>query len=102
MTAQSEKSKAISDLRNGNDTDAITRLKTAATNLRRSASEISVVDEISAESLAIILTEATDLEKLATVTENETIAYSSKRMTESFSNKVRSRKFTEFKEEEQE
>ena len=102
LTAQSEKSKAISDLRNGNDTDAITRLKTAATNLRRSASEISVVDEVSAESLAIILTEATDLEKLATVTENETIAYSSKRMTESFSNKVRSRKFTEFKEEEQE
>ena len=102
LTAQGEKSKAISDLRNGNDKDAITRLKTTATNLRRSASEISVVDEISAESLAIILTEATDLEKLATVAENETIAYSSKRMTESFSNKVRSRKFTEFKEEEQE
>ena len=102
LTAQSEKSKAISDLRNGNDKDAITRLKTTATNLRRSASDISVVDEQSAESLAIILAEATDLEKLATVAENETIAYSSKRMTESFSNKVRSRKFTEFKEEEQE
>ena len=99
LIAQSEKSKAIDDLRHGNDQNAISRLKATATNLRRAASEIPVDDERSAESLSIILAEATDMEKLATVAQTETIAYSSKRMTESFSNKSRSRKFTDFTEE---
>ena len=44
-----------------------------------------------ANSLAIIIAEAEEIEKLAETAENEEIFYSQKRMTESFSQKTRSR-----------
>ena len=59
--------------------------------MRIQASEIRVTDERSAESLAIILEEASEMEALAQTAENDDLAYSSKRMRESYSRKTRSR-----------
>ena len=52
---------------------------------------IPVTDERSAESLAIIRAEADEIDTLAQTAENEDVFYSSKRMTESYSRKTRSR-----------
>lgn len=91
LEAQSAKTQAVEELRNGQTKEASTRLKGTAENLRREASLIPVTDDRSAESLAIIRAEADEIETLAQTAEFEDIAYSSKRMTESYSRKTRSR-----------
>lgn len=91
LQAQSEKALATEEILQGNSKSANQRLKGAAANLRTQATEIRVVDERSAESLAIILEEAADMDALAHTAEHEDIAYSSKRMRESYSRKTRSK-----------
>jgi Ca-activated chloride channel family protein len=91
LEAQTAKSLAVDELRNGKIKEASGRLKGTAANLRREASLIPVTDERSAESLAIIRAEADEIDTLAQTAEQEEIQYSSKRMTESYSRKTRSR-----------
>ncbi len=91
LEAQSAKTQAVEELRNGQTKEASTRLKGTAESLRREASLIPVTDDRSAESLAIIRAEADEIENLAQTAEFEDVAYSSKRMTESYSRKTRSR-----------
>ncbi len=91
LEAQSVKTAAIEELRNGKRKEASANLKGTAENLRRQASLIPVTDDRSAQSLAIIRAEADEIDNLANTVENEDIFYSSKRMTESFSRKSRSR-----------
>ena len=91
LEAQSAKTQAVEELRNGQTKEASTRLKGTAENLRREASLIPVTDDRSAESLAIIRAEADEIETLAQTAEFEDVMYSSKRMTESYSRKTRSR-----------
>ena len=92
LQAQSEKAIATEEILQGNQKFATKRLKGTAANLRSHASEIRVVDERSAESLAIILEEAAEMDALAQTAEHEEIAYSSKRMRESYSRMTRSKK----------
>ncbi len=91
LQAQSEKAIATEEILQGNQKSATKRLKGTAANLRSHASEIRVVDERSAESLAIILEEAAEMDALAQTAEHEEIAYSSKRMRESYSRMTRSK-----------
>jgi Ca-activated chloride channel family protein len=91
LQAQSEKAIATDEILQGNQKSATKRLKGTAANLRSHASEIRVVDERSAESLAIILEEAAEMDALAQTAEHEDLAYSSKRMRESYSRKTRSK-----------
>ena len=91
LEAQTAKSLAVEELRDGKVKEASGRLKGTAATLRREASLIPVTDERSAESLAIIRAEADEIETLANTAEQEDIHYSSKRMTESYSRKTRSR-----------
>ena len=92
LQAQSEKAIATEEILQGNQKSATKRLKGTAANLRTQATEIRVVDERSAESLAIILEEAAEMDALAQTAENEDLAYSSKRMRESYSRMTRSKK----------
>jgi len=92
LQAQSEKAIATDEILQGNQKSATKRLKGTAANLRTHASEIRVVDERSAESLAIILEEAAEMDALAQTAEHEDLAYSSKRMRESHSRMTRSKK----------
>ena len=92
LQAQSEKAIATEEILQGNQKSATKRLKGTAANLRSHASEIRVVDERSAESLAIILEEAAEMDALAQTAEHEDLAYSSKRMRESHSRMTRSKK----------
>ena len=91
LEAQTAKSLAVEELRNGKIKEASGRLKGTAATLRREASLIPVTDERSAQSLEIIRAEADEIDVLAATAENEDIQYSSKRMTESYSRKTRSR-----------
>ena len=91
LQAQSEKAIATEEILQGNQKSATKRLKGTAANLRSHASEIRVTDERSAESLAIVLEEAAELDALAQTAEHEEIAYSSKRMRESYSRMTRSK-----------
>ena len=91
LEAQTAKSLAVDELLNGKIKEASTRLKGAASSLRREASLIPVTDERSAESLAIIKAEADEIDLLAQTAEDQDVLYSSKRMTESYSRKTRSR-----------
>ena len=91
LEAQTAKSLAVEELLNGKIKEASGRLKGTAANLRREASLIPVTDERSAESLAIIRAEADEIETLAKTAEDQDVMYSSKRMTESYSRKTRSR-----------
>ena len=91
LEAQTAKSLAVEELLNGKIKEASGRLKGTAATLRREASLIPVTDERSAESLAIIRAEADEIDTLAQTAEDEDIFYSSKRMTESYSRKTRSR-----------
>ena len=92
LTAQTEKATAIDELRNGNNAQASSRLKSTAEKLRREASTIRVTDERTAESLQIITSEADEMDALAKSAEFYDIAYSSKRISENFSEKSRARK----------
>jgi Ca-activated chloride channel family protein len=92
LQAQSEKAIATDEILQGNQKSATKRLKGTAANLRSHASEIRVTDERSAESLAIILEEAAEMDALAQTAEHEDLAYSSKRMRESYSRMTRSKK----------
>jgi Ca-activated chloride channel family protein len=91
LEAQTAKSLAVDELLNGKIKEASTRLKGAASSLRREASLIPVTDERSAESMAIIKAEADEIDVLAQTAEDQDVMYSSKRMTESYSRKTRSR-----------
>jgi len=91
LQAQSEKAIATEEILQGNSKSATKRLKGTAANLRTQASEIRVVDDRSAESLAIILEEAAEMDALAQTAEHEDLAYSSKRMYESYSRMTRSK-----------
>jgi len=91
LQAQSEKAIATEEILQGKSKSATERLKGTAANLRTQASEIRVVDERSAESLAIILEEAAEMDALAQTAEHEDLAFSSKRMYESYSRKTRSK-----------
>jgi Ca-activated chloride channel family protein len=91
LQAQSEKAIATDEILQGNQKSATKRLKGTAANLRSHASEIRVTDERSAESLAIILEEAAEMDALAQTAEHEEVAYSSKRMRESHSRMTRSK-----------
>jgi Ca-activated chloride channel family protein len=91
LEAQTAKSLAVDELLSGKIKEASTRLKGAASSLRREASLIPVTDERSAESLAIIKAEADEIDVLAQTAEDQDVMYSSKRMTESYSRKTRSR-----------
>jgi Ca-activated chloride channel family protein len=92
LTAQTEKATAIDELRNGLNREASSRLKSTAEKLRREASTIRVTDERTAESLQIITSEADEMDALAKSAEFDDIAYSSKRISENFSEKSRARK----------
>ncbi len=91
LEAQTAKSLAVDELRSGKIKEASSRLNNTAASLRREASLIPVTDDRSAESLAIIKAEAEEIELLAKTAEVEDVMYSSKRMTESYSRKTRSR-----------
>ena len=91
LSAQAEKAIATQELQAGKTKEASARLKGTAENLRRVASAIRVVDERTAESLAIILEEANDIEVLAETAEVEDAAFSQKRLHEDYSRKTRSR-----------
>jgi Ca-activated chloride channel family protein len=91
LEAQTAKSLAVDELLNGKIKEASTRLKGAASSLRREASLIPVTDERSAESLAIIKAEADEIDLLAQTAEDQDVLYSSKRMTESYSRKTRAK-----------
>ena len=91
LQAQSEKALATEEILQGNSKSASKRLKGTATNLRSQASQIHVTDERSAESLAIILEEAAEMDALAQTAEHENLEYSSKRMRESHSRMTRSK-----------
>ncbi len=91
LEAQSAKTEAVEELKSGKVKEASSRLKGTAEKLRREASLIPVTDDRSAESLAIIRAEADEIDTLAETAINEDIFYSSKRMTESYSRKTRSR-----------
>jgi Ca-activated chloride channel family protein len=91
LSAQAEKALATEELRAGKTKQASSRLKGTAENLRRVASSIRIVDERTAESLAIILEEAQDMEKLADAAEVEDAAFSQKLLHEDYSRKTRSR-----------
>ena len=91
LQAQSEKALATEEILQGNSKSASKRLKGTATNLRSQASQIRVTDERSAESLAIILEEAAEMDALAQTAETQDLAYSSKRVRESHSRMTRSK-----------
>jgi Ca-activated chloride channel family protein len=91
LEAQTAKSLAVEEILSGKVKEASSRLKGTAANLRREASLIPVTDERSAESLALIKTEADEIDVLAQTAEEQDVMYSSKRMTESFSRKTRAR-----------
>jgi len=91
LDAQNAKSLAVEELNSGKVNEAAGRLKGTASNLRRHASLIPVTDDRSAESLAIIQAEATEIETLARTAEHQDVLYASKRMTESYSRKTRSK-----------
>jgi Ca-activated chloride channel family protein len=91
LEAQTAKSLAVEELRDGKIKEASSRLRGTAATLRREASLIPVTDERSAESMSIIQAEAAEIETLANNAEEQDIFYSSKRMTESYSRKTRSR-----------
>lgn len=92
LTAQAEKTAAISELQTGRSKDAVSRLKGTAENLRRRASEIVVSDIRTAESLQIIRNEADEIDQLAEYAEFEDSNYAMKRSTESLTRNMRSRK----------
>jgi Ca-activated chloride channel family protein len=91
LQAQSEKALATDEILRGNAKSATKRLKGTAANLRTQASEIRVTDERSAESLAIILEEAAEMDALAQTAAHQDLAYSSKRIRESHSRMTRSK-----------
>jgi Ca-activated chloride channel family protein len=92
LEAQSAKALAVEEIRKGDSKGASTRLKNTSSRLLREASMIPVTDERSAESLKLIQAEAMEMENLANTAEIEDHRYSSKRVTESFSNSSRARK----------
>jgi Ca-activated chloride channel family protein len=91
LVAQTAKSLAVDELLNGKIKEASSRLKGAASSLRREASLIPVTDERSAESLELIKVEADEIDALAKTAEENNVIYASKRMTESYSRKTRAK-----------
>lgn len=92
LEVQNEKALAIDEIKTGKPQEATNRLKGASARLRREASLLPVTDERTATSLDSILNEANVIDKLAHAAEFERPEYSSRRMTESYSNTSRSKK----------
>lgn len=91
IEAQDAKLKAIHEINNGLSKEASARLRKTAASLRRKASEIKAEDDRAVESLKLIREEADAIENLAQDAINHDRAYTSKRMTESFAQRSRSR-----------
>lgn len=91
LEIQNEKALAIDEIKTGKSQEATNRLKGASARLRREASLLPVTDERTAGSLGSILNEADVIDKLAHAAEFERPEYSSRRMTESYSNTSRSK-----------
>jgi Ca-activated chloride channel family protein len=85
VRAQSAKSLANDELREGKVTEASNRLKGMSAALRLEANKISEDSPQTVESKARINAEADEMDLLAKTAEENEISYSSKRMTESFS-----------------
>lgn len=85
ITAQSAKSLANIELFEGKTKDASKRLKDVAKGLRLEADKINEDEPRNIDSKARINAEADEMDLLAKTAEEHEIAYSSKRMTESFS-----------------
>jgi Ca-activated chloride channel family protein len=92
LEVQTEKALAIDEIKSGKSQEATNRLKGASARLRREASLLPVTDERTAASLGSILDEANVIDKLAHTAEFERPEYSTRRMTESYSNTSRSKK----------
>jgi Ca-activated chloride channel family protein len=83
--AQSAKSLATDELREGKIVEASKRLKGAAQDLRNEADKISEDNPLRTDSKARINAEANELDALAKMAEETEIIYSAKRVTESYS-----------------
>lgn len=92
LEAQSAKALAVEEIREGKTKDASKRLKETASRLLREASSIPTSDDRSAESVTLIRAEAMEIKNLAETAEFEDHRYSSKLVTESYSNSSRARK----------
>ena len=89
--AQSAKSLATDELREGKIAQASKRLKGAAQDLRNEADKISEDNPLTIDSKARINTEAEEMDALAKMAEENEIIYSTKRVTESYSRASRSK-----------
>jgi Ca-activated chloride channel family protein len=89
--AQSAKSLATDELREGKVAEASKRLKGAAKNLRSEADKISEDNPLTIDSKTRINAEANEMDALAKMAEESEIIYSAKRVTESFSRASRSK-----------
>lgn len=89
--AQSAKSLANNELREGKVVEASNRLKGMAAGLRLEADKIIEDNPRTTDSKARIKAEADEMDLLAKTAEEHEILYSSKRMTESFSRGSRSK-----------
>jgi Ca-activated chloride channel family protein len=89
--AQSAKSLATDELREGKIAQASKRLKGAAQDLRNEADKISEDNPLTTDSKARIKTEADEMDALAKMAEENEIIYSTKRVTESYSRASRSK-----------
>jgi Ca-activated chloride channel family protein len=99
LEVQTEKALAIDEIKSGKSQEATNRLKGASARMRREASLLPVTDERTAASLDSILDEANVIDKLAHAAEFERPEYSTRRMTESYSNTSRSKKLRNHPEE---
>jgi Ca-activated chloride channel family protein len=89
--AQSAKSLATDELREGKVAEASKRLKGAAKNLRSEADKISEDNPLTIDSKSRINAEANEMDALAKMAEESEIIYSAKRVTESYSRSSRSK-----------
>ena len=89
--AQSAKSLATDELREGKIAEASKRLKGAAKNLRSEADKISEDNPLTIDSKSRINAEANEMDALAKMAEESEIIYSAKRVTESYSRSSRSK-----------
>jgi len=89
--AQSAKSLATDELREGKVAEASKRLKGAAKSLRSEADKISEDNPLTIDSKSRINAEANEMDALAKMAEESEVIYSTKRVTESYSRASRSK-----------
>lgn len=95
IETQSEKGLAADEIRHGQASEGIKRLKNAAETLRRTAIATPLIDGY-LDSMQILSTEIHEIERLALIAEQEDASFSAKRATESFSRGTRSRNHRNF------